>query len=166
MDKLLTIALLSFIIGCSSSSENVVAERSENNEPPSIEDDSLNTTKIAIDFFEAFDDRDLEKLDEILDVKTQIIHHNGVVTGKEEMIDIVKNAQNWVPRERTLRDFTFHSNASLAVVGFINEVTFLIPNRDQTFRYNETWILEKKGNEWYPLRAHYSLVTAEQHSEG
>jgi ketosteroid isomerase-like protein len=96
----------------------------------------------------------------------KIIHHNGATTSREEMIVIIKETKNWWPRTRKLSEVEFIGSPNMAVVGILNEVIFSLPNNKTVEeRYRETWIFKKTGNQWKPVRCHYSKIMVDKHSE-
>jgi ketosteroid isomerase-like protein len=128
--------------------------------------DSALMVTIVKDFFKSFDDRDLQKMNELLDPAMKIIHHNGATTNREEMIAIIKETKNWWPRTRKLSEVEFTGSPDMAVVGVLNEVIFSLPNNKTVEeRYRETWIFKKTGNQWKPVRCHYSKIMVDKHSE-
>jgi len=120
---------------------------------------------IVRSFFQAFDDKDLEKIKELCIPSTQMIHHNGVVTNTEQMCTIIKNTKSWWPRNRKTWHFEVSSDGDLAVVGLKNQVTFSLPKKMVEELYRETWIFQKIDQEWKPVRIHYCLATEDEHSE-
>ncbi len=158
---------VSLFLRCNDSlSENKTGSTTNSDIQTDLKSDSSKVVKIVYDFFQAFDNRHSASLKEILQPGSIIIHHDGVKTDINELISIINSAQGWTPREREFKDFEFFGNSSLSVLGFINEVTFLAPSGNQTFRYNESWIFEKQDGSWFPLRVHYSLITSDVHIEG
>lgn len=127
--------------------------------------DSLIVTKIVSDFFKAFDERDLDRMEQLLTPQTKIIHHNGVTTDTKEMMEIIKATKNWHPRERDLSEFEIFGKDNFFIVGLINEVSFLMPEGKEFYKYNESWIFQKISNTWYPVRIHYSQIVQEEHTE-
>ena len=128
--------------------------------------DSLQVVSAVKDFFKSFDERDLQKMNDILDPAMKIIHHNGATTNREEMIQIIKETKNWWPRTRKLSEVEFMGNPDMAVVGVLNEVTFSLPkNKIVEERYRETWIFKKIEKQWKPVQCHYSKIIVDKHSE-
>jgi ketosteroid isomerase-like protein len=128
--------------------------------------DSAVVVTIVKDFFQSFDDRDLQKMNDLLDPAMKIIHYNGATTNREEMIAIIKETKNWWPRTRQLSEVEFMGTQDMAIVGILNEVIFSLPNNKTVEeRYRETWIFKKKGNQWKPVRCHYSKIMVDKHSE-
>jgi ketosteroid isomerase-like protein len=128
--------------------------------------DSTEVVTIVKDFFKSFDERDLKKMNDLLDPSMKIIHYNGATTNREEMIQIIKETKNWWPRTRKLSDVEFIGSPNMAVVGILNEVIFSLPNNKMVEeRYRETWIFKKAGNRWKPVRCHYSKIIVDKHSE-
>ncbi|CAN5324599.1 hypothetical protein BH11BAC5_BH11BAC5_12240 [soil metagenome] len=156
------IVLLVVIIGCTNFtiSQPVKIKQHDKNA------DSTEVVTIVKDFFKSFDERDLEKMNDLLDPSMKIIHHNGATTNREEMIGIIKETKNWWPRTRKLSDVEFNGSPNMAVVGILNEVIFSLPNNKMVEeRYRETWIFKKTGNQWKPVRCHYSKIIVDKHSE-
>jgi hypothetical protein len=128
--------------------------------------ESLAVISVVREFFKAFDERDLTKLYNLLTPTTKIIDHNGVETSTEGLLTTIEGAENWWPRKRKLWDFEYTSNGTLAVLGLKNQVNFSMQNNEERETlYNETWILEKNGLEWKPVRIHYSKITPDNHLE-
>lgn len=128
--------------------------------------DSAVVVTMVKDFFKSFDDRDLQKMNDLLDPSMKIIHDNGATTNREEMIAIIKETKNWWPRTRKLSEVEFIGSPNMAVVGILNEVIFSLPNNKTVEeRYRETWIFKKTGNQWKPVRCHYSKIMVNKHSE-
>lgn len=161
------ILLIVVIIGCNHSQQK---QHMNTNEPAgnsSLKNsDSSAVVGIVEDFFKAFDEKDLQKINNLLLPSYKIIHYNGVTTSTDEMIKIIKETKNWWPRTRKLSDFEFMGNADMAVVGVLNEVTFSLPeNKKVEERYKETWIFRKTGTQWKAIRCHYSKIIVDKHSE-
>lgn len=155
------------IMGCTDSPDNKNAHTNQAGvHTGSGYSDSVQVVAIVKDFFKAFDEKDLKKIDALLIPSTQIIHHNGTVTDTAEMIRIIEDTKDWWPRTRKLSDFEFVSGSNLYIAGFMNEVIFSLPDNKKVIEpYNETWIFEKIVESWKPVRIHYSKVTVEKHSE-
>jgi ketosteroid isomerase-like protein len=156
------IVLLVVIIGCTNCtiSQPVKIKQHDKNA------DSTEVVTIVKDFFKSFDERDLKKMNDLLDPSMKIIHYNGATTNREEMIQIIKETKNWWPRTRKLSDVEFIGSPNMAVVGILNEVIFSLPNNKMVEeRYRETWIFKKAGNRWKPVRCHYSKIIVDKHSE-
>jgi ketosteroid isomerase-like protein len=156
------IVLLVVIIGCTNCtiSQPVKIKQHDKNA------DSTEVVTIVKDFFKSFDERDLKKMNDLLDPSMKIIHYNGATTNREEMIQIIKETKNWWPRTRKLSDVEFNGSPNMAVVGILNEVIFSLPNNKMVEeRYRETWIFKKTGNQWKPVRCHYSKIIVDKHSE-
>lgn len=158
---------LVLIIGCTSSpgDKSAGANRLGGQFNSSNSDSALAVTVVK-DFFKAFDEKDLKKIDDLLIPSTKIIHHNGATTNTAEMIKIIEETKDWWPRTRKLSNYEFTSNSNLSILGLMNEVTFLLPDNKKVYEpYNETWIFGKIDSSWKPIRIHYSKVTVEKHSE-
>jgi ketosteroid isomerase-like protein len=159
--------LLIVMIGCTNVQKEQPAKMNEHDKTSgSKNSDSAEAVAIVKDFFKSFDERDLQKMNDILDTTMKIIHHNGATTNKEEMIQIIKETKNWWPRTRKLSDVEFIGTPDMAVVGILNEVIFSLP-KDKTVeeRYRETWIFKKIEKQWKPVRCHYSKIIVDKHSE-
>lgn len=159
--------LLLFIIGCTSSPKEKSADTNQSGEQSNSKNsDSIEVVTFVKDFFKAFDDKDLKKINSLLIPSTEITHHNGATTNTAEMLKIIEETKDWWPRTRKLSSFEFISNSNLSIVGLLNEVIFSLPGNKKVIEpYNETWIFEKIDNSWKPIRIHYSKVTVEKHSE-
>lgn len=159
------IALIMFSCSNQSKETKIIAESS--NELMSTKNkDSTAVTNIVRDFFQAFDDRNLDKMEQILTPASKIIHNNGVSTDTKEMIEVIKETKNWYPRKRKLSEFEFYADENFALVGVVNEVTFSLPEDKEVYEpYNETWIFKKINNKWHPIRIHYSKIVREKHTE-
>lgn len=166
MKYILPIIVL-IILGCTNQSkENTKVTESNNELMAAKKSDSTEVTNLVRDFFQAFDDRDLEKMEQILTPASKIIHNNGVTTDTKEMMDVIKEAKNWYPRKRNLSEFEFDADDNFAIVGVLNEVTFSLPEDKEVYEpYNETWIFKKIENKWHPIRIHYSKIVREKHTE-
>lgn len=127
--------------------------------------DSSDVAQIVADFFKAFDERNMKKINDLCFPETKIIHHNGAVTNTVEMIQIIKETKGWYPRIRKLSNFEYISEDDLAVLGLKNEVTFSLPDKKVNEQYIETWIFKKAGSVWKPIRIHYSKIIVDKHSE-
>lgn len=128
--------------------------------------DSAEVVMIVNDFFKTFDERDLQKMSDILGPAMKIVHHNGATTSREEMIEIIKETKNWWPRTRKLSEVEFIAIPDMAIVGVLNEVTFSLPkNKTVEERYRETWIFKKVEKQWKPVRCHYSKIIVDKHTE-
>ncbi len=159
--------LLVVIIGCTNPKNNPSVKIDEPDKTSGLKNsDSTEVVSIVQDFFKSFDERDLQKMNDILDPSMKIIHHNGATTNREEMIQIIKETKNWWPRTRKLSDVEFMGTPDMAIVGVLNEVTFSLPkNKIVEERYRETWIFKKTGKQWKPVRCHYSKIIVDKHSE-
>jgi len=159
--------LVVLVTGCANSQKDKSADTTQvSTQTNSRNLDSVATVSVVQEFFKAFDEKDVKKIDSLLIPSTKIIHHNGATTNTAEMNKIIKETKDWWPRTRKLSNFEFTSNANLSVLGLKNEVTFYLPNNKTVYEpYNETWIFEKIGNSWKPIRIHYSKITVEKHSE-
>lgn len=155
------------VFGClNQSKENKKAAESDNEWMVLRKSDSIEVTDLVRGFFRAFDDRDLEKMGQILTPTSKIIHNNGVTTNTKEMMDVIKETVNWYPRKRNLSEFEFDADGNFAIVGVLNEVTFLLPGNKEVYEpYNETWIFKKFDDKWRPIRIHYSKIVREKHTE-
>jgi hypothetical protein len=128
--------------------------------------DSLQVVTLVKDFFKSFDERDLQKMHDLLDPTMKIIHYNGATTNREEMIQVIKETKNWWPRTRKLSEVEFMGTPDMAVVGVLNEVNFSLPkNKTVEERYRETWIFKKVEKQWKPVRCHYSKILVDKHTE-
>lgn len=157
--------LLVIVIGCNTESSQP-GKTGDHNNTAFTKADSVAVVALVGDFFKAFDERDLQKLNDIMSPEMKIIHHNGAVTNREEMITILKETKNWWPRKRKLSDFECITDADLAIVGLHNEVIFSLEgNKTVVEPYRETWIFRKTGDQWKAVRCHYSKITVEKHSE-
>ncbi len=86
------------IFSCSNQSkENKKIKESSNELMATKKSDSTEVTNLVRDFFQAFDDRDLEKMEQILTPTSIIIHNNGVTTDTKEMMGVIKETKNWYP---------------------------------------------------------------------
>ena len=159
--------LLIVMIGCTNAQKEQPVKTIEYDTNMDLKNsDSLQVIAIVKDFFKTFDDRDLQKMNDILDPAMKIIHHNGATTNREEMIQIIKETKNWWPRTRKLSEVEFIGTPDMAVVGVLNEVTFSLPkNKTVEERYRETWIFKKVEKRWKPVRCHYSKIIVDKHSE-
>lgn len=155
------------IIGCTNSHKDKSADTNQIiGQASSRNADSIVVVNIVQDFFKAFDEKNLKKIDSLFLPSMKIIHHNGATTNTAEMIKIIDETKEWWPRTRKLSDFEFISNANLSILGLRNEVTFSLPNNKKIFEpYIETWVFEKINNQWKPIRCHYSKITVVKHSE-
>lgn len=160
----LTLLLLS---GCTNTPKEHAAKANEHiTASVFTRSDSLAVVTNVKDFFKAFDERELQKMNDIMDPTMTIIHHNGVTTNREEMITIIKETKNWWPRTRKLSQFECIADADLAIVGLHNEVIFSLPeNKAVVEPYRETWIFKRIENQWKAVRCHYSKITVDKHSE-
>jgi len=158
---------LVMIVGCTNISKQPAVTLSEQHTSPGFTpEDSLVVVTSVQEFFKAFDERDLHKMNDILDPRMKIIHYNGATTNREEMIDILKETKNWWPRTRKLSGFECIGSADLAIVGVYNEVIFSLPENKKVIEpYKETWIFKKIANQWKPVRCHYSKVVVDKHTE-
>ena len=128
-------------------------------------DDAQARTLIQ-DFFDAFDSRDYAAIEETFVPDAALVHHDGVITSLAEMLEIIRAAKEWPPRERELAGFQTRWIDRVAIVGLRNRVTFKPLNRPSTTAtYNETWILQRTESGLKAVRVHYSRVTAQRHSE-
>ena len=159
--------LLIIMIGCTNAQKKQTVKTTELDKNPALKNsDSIQVVTIVKDFFKTFDDRDLQKINDILDPAMKIIHHNGATTNREEMIQIIKETKNWWPRTRQLSEVEFIGIPDMAVVGVLNEVIFSLPkNKTVDERYRETWIFKKVEKQWKPVRCHYSKIIVDKHSE-
>ncbi len=165
MKKYIPILIFPVIIGCTDTSKEYGGKfHSESRE--SNPADSTQMVKLIRDFFQAFDERDLTRMEKLLLPASKIIHHNGVETNTKEMMEIISKTKNWYPRERSLTKFEYFGDSKIAIVGLLNEVTFTLSKNKKVYEpYNETWIFEKIGTSWYPIRIHYSKIIQDEHSE-
>lgn len=130
------------------------------------EADSTEVSNLVRDFFQAFDDRDLPKMEQILTPDSKLIHNNGVVTTTQEMMEVISETKNWYPRKRTLSKFEFEADDNFAIVGVLNEVTFFLPAGKEVYEpYNETWIFKNIENNWHAIRIHYSKIIRDTDTE-
>ena len=158
--------MLFSIFNCWSQSDKSKKLESNTNLVNTRKSDSTKVINLVRDFFQAFDNRDYEKLEKILTPSSKIVHYNGVTTDTEEMLNILKNTENWYPRKRNLSNFEFDGDENFAFVGVVNKVTFSLPNNEKVYSpYKETWIFKKIDNNWHVIRTHYSKIVEETHSE-
>jgi hypothetical protein len=155
------------VFSCSNQpKENKKAAKSNKELVTLRKSDSTEVTNLVSDFFQAFDERDLEKMEQILTPTSKIIHNNGVTTDTKEMMKVINETKNWYPRKRNLSEFEFDADENFAIVGVLNEVTFSLPENKEVYEpYNETWIFKKVDNKWHPIRIHYSKIVREKHTE-
>lgn len=154
------------ILGCLNPAKKENDTRSElTGNTNSTYSDSVQIVKIITDFFRAFDDRDLQKIESLTIPSTQIIHNNGITTNTAEMVSIINEAGDWYPRTRHLSGYHFYFGCDLAVMGVTNEVIFSLPKKKVEEKYKETWTFQKINGEWKPVRIAYSKLTADKHSE-
>ena len=155
------------IIGCTNSSnDNSVDLNQVAKASGSRNLDSIAAVTVVQDFFKAFDEKNIKKIDSLFIPSMKIVHHNGATTNTAEMIKIISETKDWWPRKRTLTNYEFTSNSNLSILGFKNEVTFSLPSNKSVYEpYIETWIFEKLDNRWTAIRCHYSKITVEKHSE-
>lgn len=165
--KYILLFIVLIIFSCSNQNkENKKILETKNVSMTTRMSDSTEVTNLVRDFFQAFDDRDLEKMELILTPSTIIIHNNGVTTDTKEMMNVIKETKNWYPRKRNLSGFEFDSDENFAIVGVLNEVTFSLPEDKEVYEpYNETWIFKKFDDKWHPIRIHYSKIIREKHTE-
>ena len=158
--------LIVTIVGCANPTKKESIETNEQTVKTNSESsDSVQIVKIVSEFFQAFDERDLQKIDSLLIPSTQIIHYNGITTNTAEMIKIIKETKDWYPRTRQLSNYKFFYGCDLAVIGLTNDVTFSLPKKKVIEKYIETWTFEKIKGDWKPVRSAYSKVIADKHSE-
>ena len=118
-------------------------------------------------FFDAFDSRDYAAIEEAFAPGATLVHNNGVMTSLAEMLEIIRTTKEWSPRVRELSGFRTRWVDRVAVVGLRNRVTVEPQNRPSaTATYSETWLLQRTESGLKAFHVHYSLVTAEKHSEG
>lgn len=154
------------MFSCSNFSKPEKVAETENNLQVTRTADSTLVTNLVRNFFQAFDERDYDRLEQILTPTSKIIHFNGVTTGTEEMMKILKETEIWYPRNRNLSNFEFDGDENFAIVGVVNEVTFLLPEGKEVYEpYKETWIFKKIDNKWHMIRCHYSKIIEEKHTE-
>lgn len=166
MRNIVLVFIFFTILGCSNTAKEDKVVESNEDLNSAKKADSIMATNLVREFFKAFDSRDYGRLEQILAPNSKIIHFNGVTTGTSEMLDILKETENWYPRRRNLSNFEFDGDENFAVVGIINEVTFLLPEGKEVYEpYNETWVLKKIDNEWHVIRSHYSKIIEEKHTE-
>ncbi|MCF1422087.1 YybH family protein [Mangrovimonas futianensis] len=128
--------------------------------------DSAAVTQMVGAFFKAFDARDYDQMEAMMAPQTKLVHHSGVTTSAKEMLEIIKTTEPWYPRERTLSQYEYEGGEDWALVGVVNEATFLLPEGEKLYApYKETWIFQKTDGKWHLLRCHYSKITKETHSE-
>ena len=63
--------------------------------------DSVLMVKLVHDFFDAFDQRDTDKINQLLLSRSVIIHHDGVETSRDQLLEIMTKAKNWTSRKET-----------------------------------------------------------------
>ena len=146
------------VIGCTNSQKDKSADMNQvSNESSSRNLDSVAVVTAVQDFFKAFDEKDLKKIDSLFIPSMKIIHHNGATTSTAEIIKIIGETKDWWPRTRKLSNYEFTSSSTLSVLGLKNEVTFSLPNNKSVYEpYIETCIFEKLDNKWRSIRCHYS----------
>ena len=161
------IFLIAAITGCSNPQNDLVAAAKPlNDHNNSRELDSIAAVTQVREFFKAFDAKDVKKIDSLWGPSMKVIHHNGATTNTAEMIRVIEETKDWWPRTRKLSDFEFIANGNLSILGLKNEVTFSLPDGKKVYEpYIETWVFERSGNTWIPVRCHYSKITVEKHSE-
>lgn len=130
-------------------------------------DKNIILEKIVSEFFNAFDEKNTDKISQICLPETEIVHHNGVVTNLEEMNQIINGTKNWYTRERKLSEFKTLMGNPFSIICFKNRINFKLPdNKIIEEKYRETWIFKKDSlNNWKPIRIHYSSITQNKHSE-
>ncbi len=129
-----------------------------------LDDDAA--ISLVRNFFSAFDSRDYAAMEAAFLPGATLVHDNGVMTSLPEMMQIIRTTSGWPPRERELSGFKIRWVGEVAIAGLRNRVTFRPTDRaPTTSTYTETWVLERTPAGLKTVRVHYSLVTAERHSE-
>jgi hypothetical protein len=161
------VVFLLFLAGCNEAPGDVNTEITRSvGLPRNHGQDSVAVVTVVQNFFRAFDDKDTGRITDLLLPYTKLIHHNGAITNTAEMNAVIQGTKDWWPRKRTLSQYEFTEDSSLAILGLKNEVTFSLPGNKSVYEpYQETWIFGKVGQSWKPIRIHYSKVTVEKHSE-
>jgi hypothetical protein len=117
-------------------------------------------------FFTAFDERNVTALEGMFLDGATIVHYDGVEVTIPAMLADLRAVKNWPPRMRTLSHFEAFQAGDVVVVGALNQVVFQINGMPQEVTYNETWVLQRTKGALRAIRAHYSRVTKQQHTEG
>lgn len=165
MKYLLLIPILAFL-SCNNPTHKAENITLDDDPYATRETDSVAVTQMVGTFFKAFDARDYDKMEAMMTPQTKLVHHNGVTTSAKEMLDIIKTTEPWYPRERTLSQYEYEGGEDWALVGVVNEATFLLPEGEKLYApYKETWFFQKTDGKWHLLRCHYSKITKETHSE-
>ncbi len=119
------------------------------------------------EFFKAFDERNVTALEGMFLEGATIVHHDGVEVTIPAMLADLRAVKNWRPRTRALSHFEAVQAGDVIVVGCLNHVVFQIAGTAPAeSTYNETWVLQRTKGGWRAIRAHYSRVTKQQHTEG
>ncbi|WP_197276681.1 DUF4440 domain-containing protein [Mangrovimonas sp. ST2L15] len=154
------------LLSCNNPSPKVENKTSDENPQVTRKTDSVAVTQMVGAFFIAFDARDYDQMEAMMTPQTKLVHHNGVTTSAREMLDIIKTTEPWYPRERILSQFEYEGGKDWALVGVVNEATFLLPEGEKLYApYKETWFFQKTDGKWHLLRCHYSKITKETHTE-
>ncbi|NIK91772.1 nuclear transport factor 2 family protein [Mangrovimonas sp. CR14] len=165
MKYLLLIPILAFL-SCNNPTHKAENITLDDDTYATRETDSVAVTQMVGTFFKAFDARDYDQMEAMMTPQTKLVHHNGVTTSAKEMLDIIKTTEPWYPRERKLSQYEYEGGEDWALVGVVNEATFLLPEGEELYApYKETWFFQKTDGKWHLLRCHYSKITKETHTE-
>jgi ketosteroid isomerase-like protein len=113
-------------------------------------------------FFTAFDARDFEAIEHSFAPGAKIVHDNGASTTALDLKRMLQSAKQWPARKRELSNFEIVWEGNVAVVGYLNHVTFEEKNGGESV-FNETSVLVWTPQGFRTLRAHYSRVAPEVH---
>jgi|GEM_PF-5152384 len=93
------LAIITLLIASYSgpSNEEYKAPQTSGDNEEIAEQDSAIVAKLVHELFNAFDARDLEKMQRLLNPSSKIIHHNGVATNTQEMMEVIQDTNNWYP---------------------------------------------------------------------
>lgn len=131
----------------------------------STQGDDLAAKAFVEAFFAAVDARDMSRISRAFASDAMIVHADGVSTSVGEFLKIIQDTKEWIPRTRELSSYTTRPVGGALIVGFLNHVTFKRDGRERAYTYNETWVLERTDSGLRAVRAHYSRVVADKHTE-
>lgn len=136
-------------------------------EPADTKDRKDAAIRLVRQFFEAFDARDMTRIEASFAPSAQIIHHNGVITDIPTMLTIVRETKRWAPRKRELSDFKVKElGGGYMLVTCRNHIVADPSTPQETaYTYIETWLLQSVDGALRAIHVHYSMVTAKEHSE-
>ncbi|MFD3408434.1 nuclear transport factor 2 family protein [Aquirufa sp. HETE-83D] len=112
--------------------------------------------QLSMDKWQWMSDKDVDKLEKLLDAKAKFVHMSGTWK-KDEELDIIKTGRIWY-KKATVKDTAVEIVGNAAIVW--NRITLDAIVREQVAvtEFTVTEVYQKQGNDWKMLALTFSSV--------